>query len=121
MTIPIPALEALKRHLEQKAPASRESIHDVMKRVVSAQPEIYMAGHEGYYRHDDIARLIVELTDPQSFSFVAFDVWCDRLGVAAQFDYHTIPHCTLAGWYTDGATVEEAVPMALDYLADHAA
>lgn len=46
--------------------ASSESFHEVLKRVVAAQPEIYMSGHEGYYRHDDIARLIIELSDRAS-------------------------------------------------------
>lgn len=38
-----------------------ETIHDVMRRVVAAQPEIFMTGHEGYYRHSDITALILEI------------------------------------------------------------
>jgi hypothetical protein len=49
--------------------ASTEGFHDVLKRVVAAQPKIYMVGHEGYYRHDDIARLIIELSDPQTLAY----------------------------------------------------
>jgi len=98
--------------------ASTESFHEVLKRVVAAQPEIYMVGHEGYYRHDDIARLIIELTDPQTLAFVAYDEWLDRLGAAAKVDCADIPHCKLAEWYTSGHCVEETVPWALAYLSD---
>lgn len=96
--------------------ASSDNFPDVLKRVVAAQPEIYMAGHEGYYRHDDIARLIIELSDPQTLAFVAYDEWLDRLGVAAKVDLANIPHCKLAEWYTSGHSVEETAPWALAYL-----
>lgn len=35
-----------------------EDIHAVLRRVAAAQPEIFLSGHEGYYRHSDIAALI---------------------------------------------------------------
>lgn len=35
-----------------------EDIHAVLRRVITAQPEVYLHGHEGYYRHADIAALI---------------------------------------------------------------
>lgn len=35
-----------------------EDIHAVLRRVTKAQPEIFLPGHEGYYRHSDIAALI---------------------------------------------------------------
>lgn len=35
-----------------------DDIHAVLRRVTKAQPEIWLSGHEGYYRHSDIAALI---------------------------------------------------------------
>lgn len=47
-----------------------ETINDVLKRVTAAQPEVFLEGHEGYYRHSDIARLIRELPTALSDDFV---------------------------------------------------
>ena len=40
-----------------------EDIHAVLRRVTKAQPEIFLSGHEGYYRHADIAALIRAIGD----------------------------------------------------------
>ena len=40
-----------------------EDIHAVLRRVTAAQPKIFLLGHEGYYRHADIATLIRALGD----------------------------------------------------------
>lgn len=55
-----------------------ETIHDVLKRVVAAQPKIFLQGHEGYYRHADISALIREsrtnrLTIPHPVVW-----WCEK-------------------------------------------
>lgn len=40
-----------------------DNIHAVLRRVTKAQPEIFLSGHEGYYRHADIAALIRAVGD----------------------------------------------------------
>lgn len=58
----------------------------------------------------------IKVADPQSLAFEDYESWCDRIGVAARVDYAVIPHCTLAAWYTRGLSVEETIPLVLDYL-----
>lgn len=38
-----------------------DDFQNVLRRVIAAQPKIYLSGHEGYYRHADIARLLQAL------------------------------------------------------------
>lgn len=40
-----------------------DSLSEVLKRVCAAQPEVFLSGHEGYYRHSDIAALIRAVGD----------------------------------------------------------
>lgn len=59
-----------------------------------------------------------ELSRMSKPAFVDYDEWLDRLGVAVQADTDEISNCTLASWYTTGLPVEQAVPLALEYLRD---
>jgi hypothetical protein len=45
-----------------KEDAMTDDFQNILRRVVAAQPKIYLSGHEGYYRHADIARLLLALT-----------------------------------------------------------
>lgn len=46
----------------RKEDTMTDDFQNVLRRVIAAQPKIYLSGHEGYYRHADIARLLRALT-----------------------------------------------------------
>lgn len=46
----------------------KEDIHSVLRRVCAAQPPVFLKGHEGYYRHADIAALICHVRAPDPVS-----------------------------------------------------
>lgn len=117
-TIPIPALDAFRRHLEGKLGVDHTAADAIAKldREMSFEPDMPGPLCDAIMEvRNELAR---RTASPQTLAFLAYDEWCDSIGAAAGIDYSDIPHCTLAEWYTGGLSIKGAATLALDYLAD---